>query len=257
MQTILQMASKVKVFCPTRGQSANYNELSDVKREDFKPCDREVVLYNNTDASQKIQGDDDDLPEEFFQLTEAEIRKLWADTQRQTRELQNAPLMTKAMRKARQEEKYAKYQRVAIRFHFPDRLILQALFEPRESVYALQMFITMNLHDENMPFYLYTSPPKIVLKDKHQNLIEVGLAPMSVVYVGFEDKHEHYLSSELLSQQATREQAAMMLYKHMPNKQASTSGEQSVSQPSTSNSSTNQRQKASGKVPKWFKVGKK
>ena len=43
------------------------------------------------------------------------------------------PMMTDAMRKARLESRYSKYKRVAIRVYFPDKVVVQALFQPRET----------------------------------------------------------------------------------------------------------------------------
>ena len=49
--------------------------------------------------------------------------------------------------------------------------------------------VKQHMLNSNSFMFPDTSPPKTVLKDKYQNLIEARLAPMSVVYVGFEDKH--------------------------------------------------------------------
>lgn len=46
---------------------------------------------------------------------------------------ENAPLMTSSMRQARLEDSAAKYDSAVIRFHFPDKLVLQAKFKPRET----------------------------------------------------------------------------------------------------------------------------
>ncbi len=42
-------------------------------------------------------------------------------------------LLTQSMRQAQQEEKMSKYSRVAIRVVFPEKLIVQGLFRPRET----------------------------------------------------------------------------------------------------------------------------
>lgn len=41
--------------------------------------------------------------------------------------------MTAAMRQARFEQSFDKYSSAIIRFHFPDKMVLQAKFRPRET----------------------------------------------------------------------------------------------------------------------------
>ena len=47
--------------------------------------------------------------------------------------MEDQPLMTQSMRRARLEEVYSQYERVIIRIQFPDKLVLQGLFRPRET----------------------------------------------------------------------------------------------------------------------------
>ena len=47
--------------------------------------------------------------------------------------MQDQPLMTSSLRKAKLEEVYSNYERVIIRVQFPDKLVLQGLFRPRET----------------------------------------------------------------------------------------------------------------------------
>ena len=59
--------------------------------------------------------------------------------------MQDQPLMTSSLRKAKLEEEYSKYERVIIRVQFPDKLVLQGLFRPRETgmpLYSLVFVVT-------------------------------------------------------------------------------------------------------------------
>ena len=47
--------------------------------------------------------------------------------------MEDQPLMTQSLRRARLEEEYSQYDRVIIRIQFPDKLVLQGLFRPRET----------------------------------------------------------------------------------------------------------------------------
>lgn len=41
--------------------------------------------------------------------------------------------MTSSMKQARLEDRYAKYEYAVVRFHLPDKMVLQAKFRPRET----------------------------------------------------------------------------------------------------------------------------
>lgn len=43
------------------------------------------------------------------------------------------PLLTRSMIQERLESKYAKYQQVVVRVQFPDKVVLQGLFRPKET----------------------------------------------------------------------------------------------------------------------------
>lgn len=43
------------------------------------------------------------------------------------------PLLTKSMIQERLEAKYSRYQQVVLRFQFPDKVVLQGLFRPKET----------------------------------------------------------------------------------------------------------------------------
>jgi len=63
-------------------------------------------------------------------------------------------LMTSSMRRAQLECAMAKYEFAIIRFHFPDKLVIQARFRPRETIFSLQKFVKEHLRDSNSKFTL-------------------------------------------------------------------------------------------------------
>ena len=56
--------------------------------------------------------------------------------------LEEAPLMTRALKQDQAEAAYDHYDRVVIRVQFPDRLVLQACFRPRETGESDMFFIS-------------------------------------------------------------------------------------------------------------------
>jgi tether containing UBX domain for GLUT4 len=249
--TVLSPFSDFKFPAETKGQDLYHNELSDVSRDEFKPCDRETVVYCLDDIEPEvIQATAEEIPDEFFEVTEADIRRMWQDMQRRTQEILEQPLLTLSSRQRQLEAKMARYKRVAIRLQFPDRLVVQALFRPTETVFSLYKFVRDNLIDRSIPFELYTTPPKTVLKDNTQTIAEADLAPMSLVYFGSSVKREHYLSADLLSKVESQQTANIVLLKLNQDHLSS----RPVSATLTTTTTTTV---PSAQIPKWFKIGNK
>ncbi|XP_071107777.1 tether containing UBX domain for GLUT4-like [Haliotis cracherodii] len=248
----------------SKGKSVYSNELSDVNREEFKPCDRETVLFDlDVPVASSQPGTDADLPDDFFDVTDADVRKMMVDLQKNVDSQADAPLMTQAMRQARLEERYSKYKKVVIRVQFPDKLVLQGMFRPRETVFAVQKFVKEHLQDKTTPFYLYTTPPKCVLKDRSSTLIEAHLVPATRIYFGCEVAKDHHLSEAVRAEISTRAQAEQLAFKSLPSIESSsseTAGPESAASTSRTESSkagSSSGAQSGGKAPKWLKLGKK
>ena len=151
--------------------------MSDVSEEEFQACNRETVVYH-LDEVKPIAMETEDPPDEFFEVTESDMRALWADSQRKLweiplknylnslissrlcsyrfrREVEEQPLMTRALRQSlRTDTVTSRYGRVAIRVQFPDKFVVQALFRPRETVHSLYKFVAQLLADEKTSFHL-------------------------------------------------------------------------------------------------------
>ena len=107
------------------------------------------------------------------------------------------------MREAKSLKKAQQYTKVAVRIHFPDRHVLQGFFRPLETISALREFVRSNLQDPKVGFYLYTTPPRCVLKDDKQSLFDAKLFPAAVVHFGSEISCKQYLLSELIKEPAS------------------------------------------------------
>ncbi|XP_062591287.1 tether containing UBX domain for GLUT4-like [Saccostrea cucullata] len=250
----------------TKGKDVYKNELSEVNREEYKPCDREAVLFNAEEVIRSTASNED-LPDEFFEITENDIRKMMVDLQKKAKSETDQPLLTRSMVQDRLESQYSKYQHVVIRVQFPDKVVLQGLFRPKETVHALHKFVKEYLEDKSQGFYLYTAPPKQVLKDQTLNLIQAKLAPASVVYFGSEATKDHYLSEAVMKEISPKTKAEEIVEKSLPKDETPSSSRKdqvpgpsksgpSKPKPSKPDSDSSSDSKKPG-VPKWFTAGKK
>lgn len=249
----------------TKGKDLYVNEKSSVNKEEYKPCDRETLIFS-MDEEVRSPSNNQELPDDFFEVTEQDIRKMMTDLQKKVE--CDQPLMTQAMRMAKIEEQYSKYDRVVIRIQFPDKLVLQGLFRPRETVFAVKKYVKSYLENKDLDFYLYTVPPKQVLKDNAATMIESKLAPASVVYFGVDESKvcEHYLSQAVLKEVGPRLRADEVVGRCFPKDETDPpytgAGGSGTSKPVKRSQDERPRQprESSGQqpgVPKWFKMGKK
>jgi hypothetical protein len=91
------------------------------------------------------------------------------------------------MREKAQTARNNSYKHIAIRLVINSNVILQGLFYPQEPLSNLIEFARTNLVSpqiEQSDFYLYTSPPRVVLSDSKKPLSAYDLAPASYVYIG-------------------------------------------------------------------------
>ncbi|KAK6170397.1 hypothetical protein SNE40_018802 [Patella caerulea] len=245
----------------TKGKEVYKNELSEVKREEFQPCDRESILYCVEETLLTSKSASQELPDDFFEINENDLRIMMTDLQKNVENMEGQGLMTKAMRQAALEARYEKYERVVIRIQFPNKLVLQALFRPKETVYAVQKYVKENLEDKNMPFYLYTTPPKTILKDKSQTLLLANLVPATLIYFGTEAEHDNYLTPAIISCISPRikaeELAAKWLQSDNMSSSSTTEWRARPSTSSTGGASTSSTGSEEKKMPKWLKLGKK
>ncbi|XP_070580251.1 tether containing UBX domain for GLUT4-like [Ptychodera flava] len=261
----------------TKGQTLFVNELSSMAGS-TEPCDRELIVYN-PDIEDRSVDTKEDVPDEFFDVTVSDVRRMYADLQQERQSLEEQPMLTKSQRETHAIKMIRKYPKIVIRIHFPDRLVLQGIFRPLETVKALTEFVQSNLEDKNLNFYLYTTPPKCILKDPKQTLYAAKLIPAANVYFGSETSCAHYLLSSLLGEAVTPTQADVKFALVRSTSQV----DEESSEGSTVNESTSQTKRSSaasppsatsasasdsastsassssskGTVPKWFKMGGK
>ncbi|RXN02195.1 Tether containing UBX domain for GLUT4 [Acipenser ruthenus] len=173
-----------------------------------KPIDREALVYH-MDAEHRQRGEvfAEDLPDEFFQVTVDDIRKRFAQLKSEREVLEEAPLLTKSLRESRMKEKMQRYPKVVVRVQFPDRHVLQGFFRPLETVGAVREFVRKHLEDPDLRFYLFISPPKVILNDLTDTLFQANLFPAALVYFGSDFKTDCYLQKQILNSTVSSSQA--------------------------------------------------
>ncbi|KAM7418734.1 hypothetical protein PAMA_016043 [Pampus argenteus] len=243
----------------------------------LEPVERKALIYHLESVSHHSQHHGD-LPDEFFEVTMDDVRKRFAQLKSERKFLEEAPLMTKALREAQMKEKMDKYPKVVLRIQFPDRHVLQGFFRPLETVGAVKDFVRSHLEDPQLSFYLFITPPKTILDDPSATLFQADLFPGALVYFGSEVNTETFLKRELLGSSVSALQADESIASCMPRSPTPSSGSvaskeslpppeptadisgstQNEQDPSAHTQAPKPNRSDPGKVPKWLKLpGKK
>lgn len=100
----------------------------------------------------------EDLPDDFFELTIEDARRILRDVKKQSRGTENTPLLTAAMRQLEESKKQLRqlnrFKKAIIRIQFADRIVLQGVFAPTDSMVNVMEFVREFLEDGSKKFYL-------------------------------------------------------------------------------------------------------
>ncbi|XP_062936872.1 tether containing UBX domain for GLUT4 isoform X2 [Cynocephalus volans] len=233
------------------------------------PLDRDPVVCH-PDLEELLQAWPAELPDEFFEVTVDDVRRRLAQLKSERKRLEEAPLVTRALREAQLKEKLERYPKVALRVLFPDRHILQGFFRPSETVGDLRDFVRSHLENPDLPFHLFIAPPKTVLDDHTLTLFQANLFPAALVHFGAEEPAGLYLEPRLLEHTVSPSAADVLVARCMSRTTGSPpplpapdpvplesepTAEEGALDPSEPISGTVQpKRKSLGKVPTWLKL---
>ncbi|KAF7819466.1 plant UBX domain-containing protein 1 [Senna tora] len=95
-------------------------------------------------------------------------------------------LKTRKIREAEEAARRSRINKAVIRVRFPDNHTLEATFHPSETIQSLVDLLTKVISKPEQPFYIYTTPPKKLIKDMSQDFYTAGFCPGAIVYFSFD-----------------------------------------------------------------------
>ncbi|XP_052900762.1 tether containing UBX domain for GLUT4 [Anopheles moucheti] len=147
--------------------------------------ERDAVLYHASTAEREQA----EVADSFFDLTVPEMMQLYKQLQDRVKSFEDAPLLTGELRELERNQQLlsnmSRYRQAVIRVQFPDRHILQGVFQVYETVGHVMEFVRRYLADSNEPFYLYTTPPKVVLQSTVP-LLDAGCFPQVLLHFSYD-----------------------------------------------------------------------
>lgn len=116
--------------------------------------DRNTILYS---LESVVNSSSDDIPDSFFDVTVGDIRVLMSQLRENSKGMDNAPLMTSKLRELEDAKKtliQLQYKETLIRIQFPNRMVLQTVFKPIDTVAEVKQFLRTYLKEDVNEFQL-------------------------------------------------------------------------------------------------------
>uniref|UniRef100_A0A182SWX5 UBX domain-containing protein n=1 Tax=Anopheles maculatus TaxID=74869 RepID=A0A182SWX5_9DIPT len=199
--------------------------------------ERVAVLYHASTA----EREQTEVADSFFELTVPEMMQLYKELQDRVKAFEDAPLLTGEMRELERNQQLMSniyhYRQAVIRIQFPDRHVLQGVFQMYETVGHVMEFVRGFLANAQQAFYLYTTPPKVVLQQPTVSLIDAGCFPQVLLHFSLDsstpsdstpDTAGFYLKPELLGQLSNATGAAVLAARAKRNLPGTSSTQQSA-----------------------------
>eukprot|EP00195_Chlamydomonas_chlamydogama_P004892 CAMPEP_0202902588 /NCGR_PEP_ID=MMETSP1392-20130828/16940_1 /ASSEMBLY_ACC=CAM_ASM_000868 /TAXON_ID=225041 /ORGANISM="Chlamydomonas chlamydogama, Strain SAG 11-48b" /LENGTH=416 /DNA_ID=CAMNT_0049589375 /DNA_START=140 /DNA_END=1390 /DNA_ORIENTATION=- len=153
---------------------------------------------------------DPEASEAFFELTPEDFAAITRANEAKKKE--DNMLKTRAIREAEERARAEAYGPVPVRVHFPDGVIMQAAYRATEPLSCLQELVSKVVGpalSKAGAFYLYTTPPKQVLRNLEESLFKANLVPAAHVYF-------HTSEGKDFSGPYLKPAAAELVLQHLP-----------------------------------------
>ncbi|EFN54794.1 hypothetical protein CHLNCDRAFT_134760 [Chlorella variabilis] len=207
-----------------------------------------------------------DVDDAFFEFTEMDLRRVMASQVSQRAKQEGGHLMTAAMREKEERRRAESHGAVPIRLLLPDgQHCLQTALPataPLRSVLALAR--AAMTEEAAAAAYLFTTPPRTVLKDLSASLYAAKMVPAAKVHVGIDVSKVpaggQLIKPEVLALVEQPPERAAVMHANKPAQQQAAAGAASRSGLAAASGAAATPARAGGTgakgVPKWLKIGK-
>ncbi|XP_037486063.1 plant UBX domain-containing protein 1-like [Triticum dicoccoides] len=130
----------------------------------------------------KLSKADQEEDDDFYELQPSDYYKLISNRLAE----QSKVLKTRKIREAELAAQRARLTKAVARVRFPDGYILEAEFHPSETVHSLVDLLMKVIARPDLPFYLYTVPPKKRIMDTSQDFYTIGFVPGANVFFSYD-----------------------------------------------------------------------
>ncbi|KAI5651135.1 hypothetical protein M9H77_37140 [Catharanthus roseus] len=133
-----------------------------------------IASLTSSDVSNADESDD------FYEFTPEDYYRLMATKK------EDKHLKTRKIREAEEAARRSRITKSVIRIRFPDNYTLEAVFHPSETLQSLVDLLMKVVNQPEVPFYIYTTPPKKQIKEMSQDFYSAGFIPGAIVYFAYD-----------------------------------------------------------------------
>lgn len=231
------------------------NKLKAVAQE----LGHEIRIFSSTTfelMTSKLPRADQEEDDDFYELQPADYYKMFSNKLAE----QSKVLKTRKIREAELAAQRARITKAVMRVRFPDGYILEAEFHPSATVHSLVDLLMKVIARPDLPFYLYTVPPKRRILDTSQDFYTIGFVPGANVFFSYDLPGGSELNTDgVISGPYLREEIraldGMSLLSEpsdQPDDDSKTNSDSAYQSDAPRSDSAPAANKKSGK-PKWFK----
>lgn len=142
---------------------------------------RDIHVFETSKPSQAPSNEaNTEETDDFYDFTTEDYYHLMASKK------QDKYLKTRKIREAEEAARRSRMTKAVIRVRFPDNHTLEATFHPSDRIESIFDLLAKVLVKPELPYYLYTTPPKKVIRDESQNFFDAGFVPGAIVYFSYE-----------------------------------------------------------------------
>ncbi|CAL9040048.1 plant UBX domain-containing protein 1-like [Musa acuminata AAA Group] len=146
-----------------------------------------VFLATSQTKHATLTTSNEDDADDFYDLTAEDYYNLMSSR------AESQIMKTQKMREAEAVASRERLTKAVIRVRFPDDYILEAKFQPSETIQTLVNLLVKVVAQPNLPFYLFTTPPKQQIADLSKDFYSAGFAPGANVYFSYDVPESHGL----------------------------------------------------------------
>ncbi|KAL5793332.1 hypothetical protein ACOSP7_001926 [Xanthoceras sorbifolium] len=142
---------------------------------------REIRVFETSlpSATPTVSSNSEET-DDFYEFTAEDYYRILA------KKKEDKFLKTRKLREAEEAARRLKVTKAVIRVRFPDNHTLEVTFHPSETFQSLVDFLSKVVTHPDLPFHLYTTPPKKVIKDMSQDFYSAGFIPGAIVYFSYD-----------------------------------------------------------------------
>ncbi|KAG2714759.1 hypothetical protein I3843_03G046400 [Carya illinoinensis] len=143
---------------------------------------REIRVFETSAASPSSHEVSNSAEEtdDFYEFTAEDYYRISASKK------EDKFLKTRKIREAEEAARKSKITKAVIRVRFPDHHTLEVTFHASETLQSLVDLLKKVVTRPELPFYIYTAPPKKQITDMPQDFYNAGFVPGAIVYFSYD-----------------------------------------------------------------------